>query len=152
MVYGRQVLLWDNHWLVVVEGRSVIRLTRSEVPFDSVDSACASFAKVHAAMEGLDRSSYALLLDLRQGPSRNDPGFEAATRPIRTKIKAGFWRIAMLVGTAAGELQVRRLTMQERTRAQVFDSERFALEYVRELPPALRRAGSSRPPPRHVSF
>lgn len=54
-----------------------------------------------------------VVLDMRLAPGRNDDDFEGSMRPIREALDGFFGRTVMLVSTAVGMLQVRRLASAE---------------------------------------
>jgi hypothetical protein len=69
-----------------------------------------------------------LLIDLRGGPpGRNDEAFESASNDTTRGLDGLFARVAILVRTAAGKLQVRRMSSGAR---QVFQDEAEALRYL----------------------
>ncbi len=69
------------------------------------------------------------LLDLRSGPrgGRSDDDFEAQVRVAQQRLSAGFSRVAVLVRSAVGALQIRRLSGGARS---VFQDEAEALKYL----------------------
>lgn len=54
-----------------------------------------------------------IVMDIRLAPGRNDEDFEGSLRPMRLALDTMFARTVMLVGTATGVLQVRRLAAEE---------------------------------------
>lgn len=52
---------------------------------------------------------YIMMLDARDGPLRNDPAFETAAREARAEMFNLFDRVAIVVKSAIGALQMRRL-------------------------------------------
>ncbi|WP_437729941.1 hypothetical protein [Sorangium sp. So ce1335] len=141
------VLLQNDHLTVILhEDLAIVRSTRSEVPYPSPDD----FIRVHTealkAYESLDRASLGHLIDLRQPPMNNDPGFEAATMRTRSMLVQEFGCVAIVVRTAVGALQVNRLLREENNdNVLVFHEEEVALAYLRG---ELRKLGrrSSAPP------
>jgi hypothetical protein len=67
------------------------------------------------------------LLDLRLGPGRNDPEFEAATKALRVEILRRFERVAIVVRSAVGVLHVKRLSQGE---GEIFLDEDEALRHL----------------------
>lgn len=64
------------------------------------------------AMADVERARMSLLVDLRAGPMRNDPAFETAMSEYRRQTERGFLRVAFLVRSAVGELQLQRLAQE----------------------------------------
>ena len=59
--------------------------------------------------DGLD----GIVVDMRQAPPRNDPEFEKAMAGLRANIFERFGRVAVLLSSAVGVLQVNRLARDE---------------------------------------
>jgi hypothetical protein len=72
------------------------------------------------------------LIDLRAGPpGRNDDEFERATRSIQPELARTFSRVAVLVRSAVGKLQVKRIS---RGTSEVFLDEQEALRFLAQGP------------------
>jgi NADH-quinone oxidoreductase subunit F len=81
----------------------------------------------------MDRlSPQLMLLDLREGPGRNDASFEAAMLPAIGNLLSRFARSAMLVKTAVGRLQLQRLGRETSMPMSVFHDEQEALRFLLE--------------------
>ena len=85
-----------------------------------------------AVMEDFDRSVYALLIDAREGQSRSDAAFEEAFEEIRPRVLSGFRRVAVVVETAAGALQVNRHSLTDRAKFRPYRDLEEAWDYVSE--------------------
>lgn len=108
------VLLQNDHLTVTLDQEmSIVRSTRSELPYPSPDD----FIRVHTdalkVYESLDRWCLGHLIDLRRAPMNNDPAFEAATMRTRSMLVSEFACVAIVVRTAVGALQVNRLLREE---------------------------------------
>lgn len=112
--------------------RHVVRIVRSDAQFTDLSQLEAAFAELHRSLRGLDRSRHVLLIDLRRGPGRNDPAFEAAIGPLRVALCAGFARVATLVASAIGRLQVQRHILQDGTSDVAFTNEDDAVRYLED--------------------
>ncbi|WP_437806179.1 hypothetical protein [Sorangium sp. So ce1078] len=141
------VLLQNDHLTVTLDQeRSVVRSTRSELPYASPDE----FIRVHTEAlqiyESLDRANLGHLIDLRRPAMNNDPAFEAATMRTRSMLVQEFAAVGIVVRTAVGALQVNRLLREESNdNVVVFHDEDVAMGYlVEELRKVARR--SSAPP------
>ena len=106
--------------------RGFVRIIRTSTPMPgNLAEIRAAFAHIQPEVAKL--AGTRALLDLRAGPGRNDPDFEAASRELRQSILSQFTRVAILVRSAAGKLQVKRLSEGE---GAVFLDEAEALRYL----------------------
>ena len=105
----------------------VLRLTRTAHPMsDKTDE----IQGVYDAITRLLRPSAGkkALIDLRGGPvGRSDAVFESVSSEATRRMTAHFSKVAVLVRSAAGKLQVKRLSGNSRA---VFQSEAAALAYL----------------------
>jgi hypothetical protein len=111
-------------------GTSIIHVTRSAVPFTSVADVERHFGALAIAFEALDRSRLDLLLDIRLAVGRNDPEFERTIEPHRVRMQRGFRRIAVVLNSIAGQLQIKRLAMQDGIVVHTFPDEETALAWL----------------------
>jgi hypothetical protein len=118
--------------MTVDDAQGLIRRTRTDRPFDSIDQAVASYQEVLRAMGILDRRRYALLVDLRSAPPRNDPIFEQNVERHLSALYGGFRRVAVLVRTEAGRLQISRLHRMASISTRAFTDEAAAIAYLGE--------------------
>lgn len=106
----------------------VFRLVRLPKPFGSIEELPVAH---HGLLDVLAaHPARFLLIDLRAAPSRNDPEFERAFAPFRTRLSAGAQRVALLVRSKAGALQIARLAKSDRTAPQVFEDEAAAIAWL----------------------
>lgn len=104
--------------------------------------------ELHDAFEAaLDRyrsdpRKLGLVVDMRLAPGRNDAGFEATSTDLRQAAGRHFARVVVLVASASGELQIRRLARQDGRLAMVTrdPEEALALASGAELRVAPTRA------------
>jgi hypothetical protein len=108
----------------------VARVTRSAERSQGVEPIAHAFDAASRALDGIDRASWRLLIDLRAAPGRNDPEFEQAMATRRAELMRGFLAVAILVQTPVGELQVSRITREDNSRATVFGDEARALAWL----------------------
>ena len=119
-----------RHWDVAVDSaEKLVRVTRSMVPLGGLDD----LQRAHKELLRLIAPylEYRLLLDVRFGPSRSDPEYEQGLQSLRKQILARFDRVAILVKSAVGKLHATRLTREDGSRAQIFQDEAMALDYLR---------------------
>jgi hypothetical protein len=106
----------------------LVYLTRTAAQFATVD-------EMHRAHKEALRAvapylEHHLLLDVRNGPSRNDPEYEQGLASLRRQILVRFDRVAILVRSAMGKLHVTRLAREDGVRARVFQDEAAAIEFL----------------------
>jgi len=107
---------------------ALLRITRTTAPVDNLDAFSERVAELGRALERTH--ARVALMDLRGAPGRNDPEFEAASSTWRRLLGARFAKVAVLVRTQAGRLQVQRLGRQEHREPHVFLDENEAIEYL----------------------
>jgi hypothetical protein len=113
-------------------GTSIIQVTRSAIPFTSASDVQRHFDALARALEPVDRSRHELLMDIRLAVGRNDPEFELAIEPYRLRIQRGFRRIAVVLVSIAGQLQIKRFAIQDRVTLRTFQDEEAALAWLGE--------------------
>ncbi|WP_437332406.1 hypothetical protein [Sorangium sp. So ce394] len=125
-------LVWQNdYYAILVDAQlGIIWNVRSSKPFASLEELDTRMGAVVDYMDGLDRPRYSLLLDIRAGPGRNDPEFEAAITRLRPRWFRGFRRIGVLVQTVVGAMQAQRYARQDGVRRLVTSDEAALLRYL----------------------
>ena len=119
------------HWRLNHErGRGLITLTRTSEPFSSLAELQASVTEVSVVLDAIGRSSFALLVDLRNGPMRTDGAFEQAMADVRPKLLRGVAKIALLVATPLGAMHLSRHQRCGAIEWMTFDDEVAALAYL----------------------
>lgn len=118
------------HTVILRPGTSIVYIARSAAPFASAADVERHFEALNRALAELDRKNLDLLVDIRAVTGRNDPGFETALEPHRARLQRGFRRVAFLVNSAAGQLQVQRHARQDGSHARAFLDESAALEWL----------------------
>lgn len=127
--------LHENDYFCVLaeDDARLVRLVRSVTPFPSIDAIEQTFAAVDRAIASIP-PDWALLIDSRDGPMRNDPVFEDILARARGGIIGRFARVAVLVRSAIGKLQVVRYAREDRKPPGVFDDEAGALAFLAARP------------------
>ena len=77
--------------------------------------------------------SFGIVVDMREAPMRNDPEFESAMETLRSAIRSGYARTAVLTSTGVGVLQINRLTREDGSQTFATRSEVDAVEFARGL-------------------
>jgi hypothetical protein len=109
----------------------ILRCTHAARDYPRPEDCALAFEKVAAVIDGLGRHRYALLVDMRLSPMRNDPAYEQALAQARSRLLHGFRRVAVVVRTAAGLLQAKRHRRDDASDVEIFHEEAAALEYLR---------------------
>ena len=141
-------LLRSTHFIVTVDDAAhLLRRARTGARFESIAQLEAEYEALLGAFEALNRPIYAQLIDARESPARNDPAFEATVTRYHAPLYRGFRAVAVLVQSAAGRLQVRRMLEVSGIHAPVLTDEPAALEYLRTgVLPVEGKSRTSRPP------
>jgi hypothetical protein len=91
------------------------------------------FGPAEDALRQVKREEFGLLVDCRRAPGRNDAEFERAFEPHRQRLQRGFRRVAVVVSTAHGRLQVERYSREDRRPSAGFDSFDAAVSWLEEM-------------------
>jgi hypothetical protein len=110
--------------------RSLVHAVRTNVKFATAAECERVYAEAARVLAVLDRSRLKILVDLRDGPLTQDPEIEKSIGEHRKRIIAGFSKVAILVRTAAGGLQVSRHAREDGLRIAVFQTEENARAYL----------------------
>ena len=78
------------------------------------------------------RERYGLLIDVRAAPGRNDPEFEKQFEPMRQRMQRGFRRVAVVVKSVHGKLQVQRYAREDGIPNAAFDDRSAAVKWLEE--------------------
>ncbi|HEY3820720.1 MAG TPA: hypothetical protein VGL81_26320 [Polyangiaceae bacterium] len=120
------------HFLLVEDPIArIVTRTRTAERFASLDQVTSEYDALVHAFERVDRSVFAQLVDLRQAPARNDDAFEAIVTGYQPALYDRFRRVAVVVATAAGRLQLRRFLTESRPDAGLYTDLDEATAYLR---------------------
>lgn len=121
-----------NPFMIIryLEPARVVLLIRLPQDYAGTEELRWSFERINHALEGIQRHRASLLIDSRQAPARNDPEFERAFAPLRAEMMRGFSRVALVVRSAVGVLQVTRHARIDGVDAGVFTDPAEALASV----------------------
>ncbi|HTE50049.1 MAG TPA: cytochrome b5 domain-containing protein, partial [Kofleriaceae bacterium] len=126
------LLVANQYWAMAEDAeRRLVVLTRSASPVSSIPYLIAQNEEVIARIRP-EHAGYGVVVDMRQAVPRNDPEFENAMHQLRQELQFRFRRLAVLIESAMGVLQVDRLTRIEGG-TQVFgtQSESAAFKFAR---------------------
>jgi hypothetical protein len=129
--------VYENlHWtLLRVRPQHILIVRRTDQPYESAEEVYESFQGLEGALLEYDRKHFSLLVDLRAAPQRNDPEYEHAAAQEPIELARDFVRVAVLVRTAAGKLQVGRHIRNSGAKMLPFNDEVEALEYLQPRRP-----------------
>lgn len=130
-----QTLFEDQFYSLVSEDSGLVLLTRTDVRANQIADLERSLVGLQTSLDAHVGGGTlpAILVDMRAARPRNDEAFEAVARRFRASIHARFDRVAVLVETKAGQLQVRRLDREQRVDTRqhaVFDEETQARAFL----------------------
>jgi hypothetical protein len=139
-------VLMDTPWITLhLDAQaSLIRYTRSGERYPSASEMDRLHEEAARILDRLGRQRYVLLVDMRAAPLNNEPGFERYAARARDLLVRGVPRVAVLVRTAVGSLQVKRHIREGALDILVFQDEAEALRHL------LSVSSSERPPPSSV--
>jgi hypothetical protein len=123
---------------VLHEGR-IIRVQRSGRSYQSAAELNQERLLLGEALDKLGRSGRGLLIDSRVAPHSTDERLHEEFRRFRLEVARGFERVAALVRTKVGILQVNRLIADSTSSVQPFDDEAAAIAYLLGQPPPRTR-------------
>ena len=128
--------------LAIDETDHILRMRRSAKKMQSLDELIAAMERLIEEIARLvptgQRGSWSFLQDMRAGPLLDNPDWEARQLQLVDRFRGGWRRSALLMQTAIGRLQARRLSYSidqpavDLARVAVFDDEIEALAYLRQ--------------------
>jgi len=110
----------------------VVVVARTAEPSGSA-SVAEVFGPAEDALNGIQRENFGLLVDVRSAPGRNDAEFEKNFEPYRRRIQAGFRRVAVVVATQHGKLQVQRYAREDGLSNAAFDDYQAAVAWLKQF-------------------
>ena len=128
-----QLVHTDEYYEVHMDGRGIIHLRRSDAPWASLEIAKERndlmVSKIREAMAPAERG-VGLLMDFRNARARNDDAFESLTEQYRHEMRDSFDRVAVVVRTSVGRLQLERLNRGQTNAPALFDDPEAALRWL----------------------
>jgi hypothetical protein len=106
--------------LGLIPGTNVVLFQQSSTPIPTSELE-ATWIEIDASFAAIARSTHALMLDVRKARGRNDPEFERLFAPHRARMATGWRRVAIVVVSPPGVLQVRRYAREDNLDIRIFD-------------------------------
>jgi hypothetical protein len=131
------MFLLQSPYVVIAHlpGTPVVRFKRLPATSDDPVEIRRVMKEMVDALDAVDRRDLGLLMDMRDGPTHNiSPEFERILGEYRPRIMAGFAKIAVLVRTSVGKLQVNRMAREDNVSLRIFDVEDEALAHLTGRP------------------
>ncbi|MDI3290750.1 hypothetical protein [Polyangium sp. 15x6] len=124
--------VYRNPYMIVRHDvtRKLLIVTRTSAPYPTIDTMRDTFLEMEAAIGYVSRPRTMLLIDARAALPRNDPDFEAEFGRLRKHFLREFQKIATLVQTAVGILQVTRQVRADERPTGAFTDPSEALAYL----------------------
>lgn len=122
-------LFGDRFFRVTVRDDGIVVVARTDQRSDDLDAFVRSTTEVLTITRSKALEGPGVIVDLRQAPPRNDARFEAAMASIREFMALASPRVALVVSTVAGMLQLQRLAGGDANR--VFREEEEAVAHLR---------------------
>ena len=127
---GPRVIASNAYWRLEHDTeRNVAILRRSAASVTDLVELARENERIIARIAGFP-GCRGVVVDTRQAPARNDPHFENTMLPLRSAIYRACPRVAVLVTSVPGVLQVERLGRDDDVRTLVTVSEAAALQFA----------------------
>lgn len=121
----------SKQWLLDERPDGVLLVTRTAEPYANSTDITRTFDDLLTALGPYRGTTRALLCDVRQARGRSDPEYYQAASREPEELAKHFLRVAILVRTAVGEMQARRVLKGIARRIGVFASEEEALAFLK---------------------
>ncbi len=126
----RELVVTRQFHLRIHSIRRLVVLYRTKEAFETIAALDECFEAIERGLSHLRRDTFGLVVDVRDGPVRNDLEFERAFARNRQHLFSGFPRIAVITATAVGGMQVARHARADHSGARAFNSVEDALHYL----------------------
>ena len=107
-----------------------MRVCRSALPFETALELSQERSLLVERLNVIGRAGRGLLIDSRAAPHSTDSQLQEEFRRFRLEVARGFERVATVVRTKVGILQVHRLCAEQTLSVQPFDDEAAAIAYL----------------------
>ncbi|HYX34220.1 MAG TPA: cytochrome b5 domain-containing protein [Oligoflexus sp.] len=125
------VLMTDIYWTFEEHPlEKIVILRRTPTPVNAIAELIASNERIISLMQ-TQYVSYGVIVDMRQASQRNDPDFENAMLKLRLAVATSFARVAVLLESATGVLQVNRIGRNDGAETFATMNEFAAVKFAR---------------------
>jgi hypothetical protein len=122
-----ETILDNPFFLLAVSGRAqVVCLHRTEEPFTSQAEWEGELGRALRTLGRLARPGMRFVYDMRAVRGRNDKAFESSTVDFRRRVLTMFTPTAVVIRTAAGQMQLTRYIREAGSSARIFYDFRVA--------------------------
>lgn len=121
-----QTTLWE---MQLDRARGFVRIRRTPVAVEDIADLLAQNEEVIRQMAP-SHAELGVVVDMRSAPARNDPEFENAMRRFRAAVDRSYARVAVLIESPVGVLQVNRLSRDEGAKHFATRSEASAIKFA----------------------
>lgn len=108
----------------------LVRYVRTSVPYPNLTEYELLHERAAGLLDQLGRKRHVLLVDMREATLNNDPAFERTAGRCRQLLVRDFRRMAVLVKTAVGALQIGRHIREDSLDSAIFNDETEAVSYL----------------------
>jgi hypothetical protein len=128
----REVFRTAHSKIVIDDEARLVMRERTSQRFASIEEVTAEYEAIARTLDLVPRESFAVLVDLRSAPPRNDEAYEEVARRYGQRLYGRFRKVAVLVQTAAGKLQLHRFFDGQEPEAHIFGDEAEARAFLCE--------------------
>jgi hypothetical protein len=131
------MFLLQSPYVIIAQlpGTQIVRFKRLPDTTRDVPEIRRRLDRMVDALDTVRRGDFSLLMDLRDAPARLEtPEFEQILDEYRPRLIKGFRKVAVLVKSQVGKLQVARMARQDKVGVRIFDDEDEALGYLMDRP------------------
>jgi hypothetical protein len=125
-------MLFSTPQITLITGpdAGLVRYVRTSVPYANMLEYETLHERIAEILDQHGRKHRVLLVDVREAVMNTDPAFEKVAVRVRQLLARDFRRIAFLVKTAIGSLQVSRLIREDSLDASAFSDETAAISFL----------------------
>jgi hypothetical protein len=118
------------HQVDLLHAGRIVRVRRSTRCFETALELSQERSLLVERLNIIGRAGRGLLIDSRDAPHSTDNQLQEEFRRFRLEVARGFERVATVVRTKVGILQVHRLCADQNVSVQPFDDETAAIAYL----------------------
>ncbi len=128
----KEIFRGEYGFIVADPSGPFIRYERNHIPFATLKELEDFMNGMATAIDKHGRAGRVILIDVRKSPGRNDPAFESSASRMRKRAYRGLLRQGVLVKSALGAMQVKRVAEEDGMERFVSTDEQAILRYLLE--------------------